>query len=946
MKKQNKWLDNFGKADNANESTVSFSENFVGEGYDTEGRNYSPAWGGQFQMGGSIPGSVGFTYARTINPAPSEGKYAKKTMPSAQNGIQQDATRVSSNVSDKLWGIQRELDAQNLSDDSFREKYNMSLHQFKMRDSEYANAIKRQMDLRRQTDPNYSELNLPRTDVRSKNYQGNPNLGFIPGTSKGESRAAIEDAFLATTTATAPLLPVNTAKIAKGAQQLGKYLTEETALRNAYKLNPYAFKPNPEAYYRMIGDKGLDDLVESGIVRSNQSTFYKDKNPFFSKSAPIDGRYSKSVVPGGEYEGTHMLEVQGNNEIGNRFAKNRWADAAPDPNIFVARDKIGINNPNLKIYEKDWLKGYKEIPKPTSSVDDVSKGFKSEIDWAKWNKEIPENKALMQEYNAIEQQAKTNGTWMKNPDGTAFQGTPEQFVQQNSENFKKAFGNSKLVNPDGSPTIQYHGSAKKFDTFDESKFQLGDAGYSGQGIYTTPSKTTANSYSTSSAKFHSGEIEPTVYELYGQANNPVSSSQLIKEGKGRDIFNFHRKRNWKGELTPEESLMEYDAAISDQLPNVQNIRPWHDAREIVFPRNTQLKSAIGNNGMFDMTNPNIYKGIVPAGIATGLSLEQKQNGGEMKFYQEGLDWKPKSMQDGGVQKTSEEIEKEKIKKARETAFKTIQPSSYDDLKNMGRWMFDVQRETYDDPRSEEFWRHYLQQPGDLQYLKPSQYKPTISKNKDVTYYSVDDELEKAIFDSYKDKLELKEIKQAKESDISKKYNKDTLQNFIISNPGLGDRNPSGSIARALGSFTVSKGKDDKGEYISYYDTYDFPDWIQNKVKGEPYEIYGRIYYPKQKQGGVIKDNRGQWAHPGEITEIDSPYITMKNVPYPVLGISDTGDAQLMYPEEDYVFDGDKVTEIPMGRFGINNLDAQPIKKLNQLLNFTNDPDNTNWLDKY
>jgi len=64
------------------------------------GRNYSPAWGGQFQMGGyvypttfvpqaemggSIPGSVGFTYARTQD-IPSEGPYAKKTLPSAQNG--------------------------------------------------------------------------------------------------------------------------------------------------------------------------------------------------------------------------------------------------------------------------------------------------------------------------------------------------------------------------------------------------------------------------------------------------------------------------------------------------------------------------------------------------------------------------------------------------------------------------------------------------------------------------------------------------------------------------------------------------------------------------------------------------------------------------------------------------------------------------------------------
>jgi hypothetical protein len=48
------WLDNFGKADNANDSNVSVSEDFVGLGYNTKGRNYSPAWGGQFQKGGNL----------------------------------------------------------------------------------------------------------------------------------------------------------------------------------------------------------------------------------------------------------------------------------------------------------------------------------------------------------------------------------------------------------------------------------------------------------------------------------------------------------------------------------------------------------------------------------------------------------------------------------------------------------------------------------------------------------------------------------------------------------------------------------------------------------------------------------------------------------------------------------------------------------------------------
>jgi hypothetical protein len=80
---------------------------------------------------------------------------------------------------------------------------------------------------------------------------------------------------------------------------------------------------------------------------------------------------------------------------------------------------------------------------------------------------------------------------------------------------------------------------------------------------------------------------------------------------------------------------------------------------------------------------------------------------------------------------------------------------------------------------------------------------------------------------------------------------------------------------------------------------------------------------------------GQWAHPGEITEINSPYITMKGVDYPVLGISDEGDAQMMYPDEEYEFIGDKVTEYPMAKNGVNQQDEKSLQQLDQLTNFTN-----------
>ena len=80
---------------------------------------------------------------------------------------------------------------------------------------------------------------------------------------------------------------------------------------------------------------------------------------------------------------------------------------------------------------------------------------------------------------------------------------------------------------------------------------------------------------------------------------------------------------------------------------------------------------------------------------------------------------------------------------------------------------------------------------------------------------------------------------------------------------------------------------------------------------------------------VIKDNRGQWAHPGKITKIDSNKITMKGIPFPVIGVSNKGDKKLMLPNQDYEFIGDNVTEYPLMS------DSGQLKKLDQLTNFTN-----------
>lgn len=93
---------------------------------------------------------------------------------------------------------------------------------------------------------------------------------------------------------------------------------------------------------------------------------------------------------------------------------------------------------------------------------------------------------------------------------------------------------------------------------------------------------------------------------------------------------------------------------------------------------------------------------------------------------------------------------------------------------------------------------------------------------------------------------------------------------------------------------------------------------------------------KKQKGGVIKDDMGQYNHPGKITQIDSNNITMQGVPYPVIGVSDTGDMQMMYPNNNYQFDGTKVTEYPLNEITKGSKqDKGQLKKLRQLTDFSN-----------
>ena len=119
------------------------------------------------------------------------------------------------------------MDKTGAAEEAFIKRYNTSPHRYKYDvDPEY----KKQVDKRvAQTSERFGSIDLPATDVRSRNYAGNPNLAFM--TQKGmskEGRRALEESNLGIIGAVLPIPGLETVgKIPSIAKLGGKVLQRE-----------------------------------------------------------------------------------------------------------------------------------------------------------------------------------------------------------------------------------------------------------------------------------------------------------------------------------------------------------------------------------------------------------------------------------------------------------------------------------------------------------------------------------------------------------------------------------------------------------------------------------------------------------------------------------------------------------------------------------------------
>jgi hypothetical protein len=448
--------------------------------------NYVP----EAQMGASIPGAVGFSYARTQSPAPSNGPYAKKTMASAQDGawlnkydVAQNGEQIENESADEepqfapitieevvvkkpltnFGKVRSQISKKNTWEDyaqrylgNFEKNMGQTINNLpesrKKEYEDYVNklafdeyikkypkpkgedrgayidriqaenadssnferAYEQNADYNDETDVNkwrkgligLGSLVLPKpamdrmkqsSDYFSKKEKqamrdnpistyandvlgtldplsipvegiyGNKSFGDIASGQSADvpmSMRILGDPMMVLGEA-APLL-------GKGLSTAAKALgTEEGLLSNMYKLNPRAFTPNAESYYRKIGDEGYIDALTSGIVRPKQqlnittpnrgvidiSENFQFKDPYFSKGKPLE-----------TYKGKYMIEAK------DIPMEERIANTS-----YIPKNTLETSNPNLTFYEKDWWQGYKPLEVPTNSLSSTKNVFNNII---------------------------------------------------------------------------------------------------------------------------------------------------------------------------------------------------------------------------------------------------------------------------------------------------------------------------------------------------------------------------------------------------------------------------------------------------------------------------------------------------------------------------------------------------------------------------------------
>ena len=876
-----KTTDNYGTKPNANNSDVSLPPGFKGWAYNTKGRNYSPAWGGQFQdggnlipamaganqtipmyqMGGSLPGAVGFMYARTINPAPSNGPYAKKTKASAQNGqemkfyqagldftpktISQDGKKIK--MIPRATGDLRgpKIDprmSSNIAAAQQRDKQSKE-------DAAYE-TLRRNPALKLYSDDEIVRLaknpsKWPKHVSNAYNYEeATKNLieshpDYNPEISLEEQRGLANDNSLRTRIVRGKNLVQNTdlgsfpLNLAKGIMYAPGTVATNLALD---PYNRYVKPGVAEGLTNVLSDamdaidlgapsvlaKGIGAGLAGAMKLSTVMPFYRMATQNID---PQSVRAFEDAVDRARDVVSTPEARQAFRNVGDRIASTRGL-AAADPSYATA-----VTNPNLPMQTID------EMARVLTETDAANVALtKPQRNYLKGLGDISTDISRIQDFTS-EQGA---GDWLlENTQNLSPRDIvpfmyPLRIPDNEKRDLIKRLYTSRASSVVANPLADYTAARDLFSLAEN---------YSNLSTILTNRSLTATPFISGSSLL-GNQLRQAVTKMVETApgvrkNFEIDPRYFEPQGdyyNTQEIFHALFRDPYSGLPSSAERAANVDFVK----------RRIDERRREVFENPSNIgRTFVGSSSMSADSYDLAMRGI-PIGIRAGARPVPIYHGQSNVFPSGANDF-------AGIVRANEARENylENVRKA-------IAKSSTPTL--------DVNQ---------------LSQISNVR----SSVKPTLIKN--------------IMLESKMANSVINDVNRAIGSNIPASR---------ISNIGRLDRPLIGLIPQ-----------------------------------GGP---------ATQFQDGGNVDSMGYWNPDnwGKPVTIPSTDITMQGVYEPLIGISDTGDVQYMEPGEDYQFDGEYVTEYPVAKKGIsvNEADAQPIKKLDQLLNFTNynKPTKGGWLNKY
>lgn len=250
--------------------------------------------------------------------------------------------------------------------------------------------------------------------------------------------------------------------------------------------------------------------------------------------------------------------------------------------------------------------------KQTKHVGDIDSG----LDWSpkSWFKtratgsydaqDVAALASHVPEYREIERIAKSNGTWLKMPDGSLWQGDPRTWVQMQSKAMKK-FEKTPL----------FHGDS---DIYRQGDLDMTPIVMGRRRLWTSTNKYLPQTYGNKQ------------YILTYPKDTPVSSVDAHKRtwryisSDGLENTNTTANR-----LSVPENVVRvnnvidpgpnrFDSKLGFDTPKPLRGEEFFDyigrvymGDDLVINEKVPRKSLLGNNGDFDLSNYNIYKSLIP-----------------------------------------------------------------------------------------------------------------------------------------------------------------------------------------------------------------------------------------------------------------------------------------------------------------------------------------------